>query len=130
MMAGLRVQQENRMKGCCGAFVLAWGLLMFPHAGLAKDHAYMQGTLLDASVDERVKQGSTLAHAVYVVQVAGIVYTVQGEQVKTGTKDYTRGLIVGDPVQASVEGEHLFLRTPKGKEIKTNVLKRARAQNP
>ena len=113
-----------------GAMFLLLGLLVSARTGLAGDHAYTQGKLLDASVDERVKQGSTQARAIYVVQVADIVYTVRGEPVKPGTKDYTKGMIVGDPVEASVDGEHVFLRTPKGKEIKTNVLKRARAQTP
>ncbi len=127
---GIKDAAEDRMKRFWAMVLLFVGIVMSSHLGFAKDHAYTQGKLLDASVDERVKQGSTQARVIYVVQVADIVYTVQGEQVKAGTKDYTRGLIIGDPVQASVDGDHVYLRTEKGKEIKTNVLKRARAQTP
>ncbi len=118
------------MRRSCAIYSLSMAMLMCAHTGLAKDHAYTQGTLLDATVDERLHEGSTLARAIYVVQIADVVYTVQGERVSARTKDYTKGLIVGDPVEASVEGEHVFLRTPNGKDIKTNVLKRARAQRP
>ena len=62
----------------------------------------------------------------YTVQVADMVYTVRGEKVKPHTRDYTRGMVIGDPVEARVEGEHVYLRTPKGKEIKTDILTRAR----
>ncbi len=118
------------MKQCRGILLLLAALITYSHAGLAAEHAFVQGVLLNATVDEQVKKGSTLARAIYVLQVGDIAYTVRGERVKTGTKDYTKGMIIGDPVQASVEGEHVFLRTPKGKEIKTDVLKRARAQRP
>ena len=118
------------MKQWCAVLLFFAGMLTYSRAALAEEHAFVQGVLLDATVDEQVKKGSTLARAIYVVQVGNIAYTVRGERVKPGTKDYTKGLIVGDPVQASVQGEHVLLRTPKGKEIKTDVLKRARAQQP
>jgi hypothetical protein len=50
--------------------------------------------------------------------------------VKPNTKDITKGMIIGDPVDASVDGEHVYLHTPTGKELKTDIMKRARAQNP
>ena len=124
------MEPEEFMKRICVTLLVLLGMLTHGRVGLAKDHPFVQGVLLDATVDERVKKGSTAARAVYVVQVEDLVYTVQGEAVKTGTKDYTKGLIVGDPVEVSVDGEHLFLRRPNGKEIKTDVLKRARASHP
>ena len=93
------------------------------------DHSYMPGRLLDATTEDRLNQGTTTSHAIYTVQVEGIMYTVRGERVGGHTKDYTKGMIVGDAVDARVDGKHLYLRTPKGKEIKTDILKRARSTN-
>jgi hypothetical protein len=89
---------------------------------------YTTGRLLDATTDERLKEGTSLRRAIYTVQVGDIVYTLQGEKVGTKTKDITKGLVVGDPVEASVDGEHVYLHTAGGKQIKTDIMKRARAQ--
>ncbi len=93
-------------------------------------HAYTTGRLIDATTDERLNQGTSFRRAIYTVQIGDIVYTVRGEKVKTNTKDIAKGMVVGDPVEASVDGSHVYLHTPTGKEIKTDILKRARAQNP
>jgi hypothetical protein len=96
----------------------------------ARNHLYTSGRLLDATTDERLDKGTSFRRAIYTVQLGDIVYTLQGEKVKPNTKDITKGMIVGDPVDASVDGEHVYLHTPSGKDIKTDIMKRARAQNP
>ena len=94
------------------------------------NHLYSSGRLLDATTDERLDKGTSFRRAIYTVQLGDIVYTVRGEKVKSNTKDITKGMIVGDPVDASVDGEHVYLHTPTGKDLKTDIMKRARAQNP
>jgi hypothetical protein len=42
--------------------------------------------------------------------------------------DPGHGLIIGDPVQAAVEGEDLILLRPDGKELKAKITRRERAQ--
>jgi hypothetical protein len=37
-------------------------------------------------------------------------------------------LIVGDLVQVSLRGDDLLIQKPNGKELKTKIIKRARAQ--
>ena len=37
-------------------------------------------------------------------------------------------LIVGDPVQVAIDGESLILMTPDRKELKTTIVKLARAK--
>lgn len=105
------------------AFVLGFGVSA---AGMA-DRLYQPGKLLNAATESRSKKGTTTTHAVFTVQTGGLVYTVRAEKVGNNAKDYTEGMIVGDPVEASVDGNHLYLKTPKGKQIKTDVLTRARA---
>ncbi len=104
-------------------------LLIMPagRAAVAFDHSYQQGRLVDATTENREKKGNTTTRAIFTVQAGEMVYTVRGEKVGAKAKDYTEGMIVGDPVDVAVEGEHVYLRTPKGKELKTDVLKRARA---
>ncbi len=93
----------------------------------AADRVYQPGKLLNAATESRQKKGNTTTHAVFTVEAGELVYTVRAEKVGANAKDYTEGMIVGDPVEASVDGNHLYLKTPKGKEIKTDVLTRARA---
>ncbi len=87
---------------------------------------YETGRLLNATTEDRLKHGTSDDHAVYTVQIEDMIYTVRGEKVKANTKDYTQGMVIGDPVEARVDGEHVYLRTPRGKQIKTDILTRAR----
>ncbi len=112
---------STRRKLTC---LLAGGLAV---SAWAADRIYQPGKLLNATTESRQKKGNTTTHAVFTVQAGDLVYTVRAEKVGAKAKDYTEGMIVGDPVEASVDGNHVYLKTPKGKEIKTDVLTRARA---
>jgi hypothetical protein len=90
-------------------------------------HNFQTGKLIDVTTDERSKKGTSVVNAIFTVQVGDIVYTLKGEKVAPKAKDYAKGLIVGDPIQASVEGENVILQKPGGKELKTSILKRERA---
>lgn len=114
----------NRVLVLSGVALLAVG------QALAWDHVFANGKLLDVSTEEHADAKHPQTHAVYTVQAGGMVYTVRGEKVKVHSKDYAKGLIIGDPVPVSVQGEHVYLQKPDGKEIKTEIIKRARAQNP
>jgi hypothetical protein len=46
------------------------------------------------------------------------------------TKDVGEGLIVGDAVQVAIDGGNLIFLKPDGKEMKTTIVKRTRAQAP
>ncbi len=99
-------------------------------SSFAASHNFQTGKLLDVTTDERLVEGTSLRHAVFIVQIGDIVYTLRGERVLSRTKDYAEGLIVGDSVQASVEGESVVLLKPDGKNLKTSVLKRERVKAP
>ena len=98
-------------------------------AGTAK-RAFTTGKLLDIGASERVIDGTVYKSAEFTVQVADIVYSARGARIMRRTKDVGQGLIVGDPVQVAIEGESLILLKPDGKEMKTTITKRARAQSP
>lgn len=89
-------------------------------------HVFQTGKLTNATTEETMKKGTSHRYAIYTVQIQDMVYTLRGGSLSPKAKDYTKGLIVGDPVQASVEGEHVILKKPNGKEMKTTVLKRER----
>jgi hypothetical protein len=55
-----------------------------------------------------------------VVQISDIVYTVRGEKTNHRTKDYSKGLIVGDQLKAAIEGNKLILLLPDGKNLDTS----------
>ncbi len=114
----------NKLK----TLVLSAGMLIAFVAAGADPHVFSSGRLLEVSTEEHPDAKHPQTHAVYTVQAEGMVYTVRGERVKLHTKDYAKGLIIGDPVEVRVDGEHVYLREPSGKEMKTEILKRARVQ--
>jgi hypothetical protein len=89
---------------------------------------FQAGKLLDISSDERLEEGTTYRRAIYHVQFGDVVYTGRGERVSLHSGDPGHGLIVGDPVQAAIDGGELILQRPDGKEIKTKIIKRQRAK--
>jgi hypothetical protein len=88
---------------------------------------FQSGKLLDVSSDERFVEGTSFRYAIYQVQVGDVVYFGRGERLHRHSGDPGHGLIVGDPVQAAIDGDGLFLQRPDGKEIKTKIVKRQRA---
>jgi hypothetical protein len=88
---------------------------------------FQTGKLIDVTSDERLFEGTTVRHAVYQVQVGDMLYFGRGEHLNHRSGDPGHGLIIGDPVQVSIEGEHLILQRPDGKEIKTKIIERRRA---
>jgi hypothetical protein len=83
--------------------------------------------LLDISFHEGLS-GGTAACVVYHVQIGNIVYSgrVQREE-RWRSGDAGHGLIVGDPVQAAIDGDKLVLLRPDRKEIEAKIIKRERA---
>ena len=94
----------------------------------AASRTFQTGKLIDVTTDERLMEGTSFICAVFTVQIDDIVYTVQGKRlVSLRARDYAEGLIVGDPVQVSIEGNTVILLRPNGKELKTFIIKRERA---
>lgn len=89
-------------------------------------HVFQSGKLTNATTEDTMKKGTSHRNVIYTVQIQDMIYTLRGGSVSPKAKDYTKGLIVGDPVQASVEGEHVILKKPNGKDMKTSILKRER----
>src|SRR5271167_3942282 len=89
---------------------------------------FQNGKLLDVGSDERFVEGTSFKYAIYQVQVGDIVYFGRGERLHKHSGDPGHGLIVGDPVQVAIDGENLILQRPDGKEIKTKIIKRQRAE--
>ena len=75
----------------------------------AHSHSFQTGKLLNATTDETLDEGTSYRRAIFTVQINDIVYTLKGGRVTRRAKDYAHGLIVGDPVQASVEGDNVIL---------------------
>jgi hypothetical protein len=92
------------------------------------NHTFQTGKLIDVTTNETLDEGTSYSRAIFTVQIGDIVYTLKGERIRRRTKDYAEGLIVGDPVQASIEGQDVFLEKPDGKVLKTFTLKRERVQ--
>jgi hypothetical protein len=117
--------------------ILALLLLLVSTAAFAKDHVYQEGKLLSVSKQNDSSIGTGLGnmalavpmgHAIFTVQISDIVYIVRGEKVNRRTKDYSKGLIIGDPVKVAVEGNNLILLLPTGKDFSTAILTRERSK--
>ncbi len=72
--------------------------------------------------------GTVYRSALFTLQVQDIIYTARGDRIRRGSGDVGKGLIVGDPVQVAIDGDHLIFILPNGKEMKTAITKRTRAQ--
>jgi hypothetical protein len=92
----------------------------------APRHEFQSGKLVDIGSTDRVEKGTTRSYAVYQVQIGDIVYFGRGEKLSKHPGDSGHGLIVGDPVQAAIDGSDLIIQRPDGKEIKTKIFKRQR----
>jgi hypothetical protein len=111
------------------AIIITLVLLCVVEGIAGAPHQFQAGKLLDVGSDERAVEGTTIIHAVYQVQVGDLIYFARGERVRRHSGDPAHGLIVGDPVQAAIEGDDLILQRPDGKEIKAKIVRRQRAEN-
>jgi hypothetical protein len=92
---------------------------------------FKQGKLVNISKEDLGSKKKADHMALFIVQIDNLIYTGRGGKVDKKSGDMGQGLIVGDPVQAAVDGENLYLKKPGGKEIKTKIIKRERADaNP
>ena len=109
-----------------GFIVIAF-LLSSGNYWAAPAHEFVTGKLVDITSDERVEKGTTRAYAIYQVQLGDLIYFGRGEKLSKHEKDSGHGLIVGDPIEAAIDGKDLIIKRPNGKEIKTKIIKRQRA---
>src|SRR5579862_6799636 len=109
-------------------FTIALALVLATNSIGATKRDFQTGKLISVTDDERLVEGTSYRWAIFTVQVADLVYTARGGRVRRHSGDSGQGLIVGDTVQVAVEGGDLILLKPDGKELKTKIIKRARAQ--
>lgn len=105
----------------------------------ASKREFRTGKLIDVTTDSNLVEGTSVRHAVFVVQVDDLIYTTRGDRLGrvkssliamavTRSGDNGQDLIVGDPVEVSIHGDDLIIRKPNGKDLRTKIIKRARAQ--
>ncbi len=88
---------------------------------------FTSGSLLSIDSEDLPNKKKPEHHALFKVRINDLIYTGRGEKVSTKSGDMGEGLIVGDPVEAAVDGKHLYLKKPGGRELKTMIIKRERA---
>jgi hypothetical protein len=90
---------------------------------------FQMGKLVSVTEDEILAKGTSYRWAIFTVQIGDLVYTARGGRIRRRSGDVGQGLIIGDAVQAAIDGnEYLILLKPDGKELKAKIIKRARAQ--
>jgi hypothetical protein len=105
-------------------------LLLAAMSFAASHHEFQTAKLVDVSADERLYEGTTVKHVVFKVQIGDLLISARGERMRRHGGDSSHGLIVGDPVQAVVDGDELYLQRPDGKEIKAKIVERKRVGTP
>lgn len=85
----------------------------------------------DGKLERIYQQDVTQMHimestSMFTIRIGDLIYEGKGPRIRKYTKDYAHGLIVGDPVKAAVEGDHIYVKTPKGDDLKLGLLMRAR----
>ena len=97
--------------------------------GAAPKPEFRSAKLIGIGTDENVVKATAFRSALFTVQVADLIYMARGGRLRRGSGDLGKGLFVGDPVQVAVDGDHLIFMKPDGKEMKTIIMKRTRAQS-
>jgi hypothetical protein len=105
---------------------LAFTLPTTFHAATKRD--FQTGELLSVTSGKGLDEVATHRWAIFTVQVGDVIYTASGGRIHHRTDDYQEGLTVGDPIHVAISGNDLILLKPNGKELKTKIIKRARAQ--
>jgi len=91
-------------------------------------HDFQTGRLINIDSEETIINGTSFRSAILKVELGGVVYSARGERIRRHSGDPGHGLIIGDPVQAAIDGETLILLKPDGKELKAKITRRERAQ--
>jgi len=94
----------------------------------AEKEEYQQGTLTDL---QRFSTGSGALRAqgsfCLAVQVEDVTYLVHHEAYGRWSYEPT-DMVVGDPVDVKINGNHLYVKKAKGGTMKTNISRRERNQ--
>ncbi len=88
---------------------------------------FQTAKLVDVGYDDVMHSGSSQRHPIYKVKLGDVIYSAEGDKVKHNA-DPAHGLVVGDDVRVAIEDDRLYLRRPDGKDIKTAIVKRQRAE--
>ena len=75
-------------------------------------HDFQTGKLINIDSEETLINGTSFRSAILKVEIAGVVYSARGERMRRHSGDPGHGLIIGDPVQAAIDGETLILLKP------------------
>jgi len=96
-------------------------------AGKDKTSSYENGKLIDL---QRYGTGFGALRAqgsfCFAVQVGDLTYLARHEAYWRGSYEPT-DFVVGDPVEVKVKGNDLYLKKPKGGELKTAITRRERS---
>jgi len=115
----LRVVQWNIERG------LEFDAVRFAFTDPKKFNALMEDKGSKASDEDRAKIREQIA---ILQQGDLLVITARGDRIRRHSGDIGQGLIVGDAVEAAIDGGDAMILKPDGKELKTKIIKRARAQ--
>jgi hypothetical protein len=96
----------------------------------ATKRTFQAGKLINITEKEETFNGTSLRRAIFIVQIGDLIYTAKGGIIRPHAGDVGQGLIIGDAVQAAVDGEDLILLKPDGKELRIKITKRERVVAP
>jgi hypothetical protein len=102
-------------------------LVLSSSAGSAQiAKGYVTGTLVNVeeSTDDTLNKGTTLRSSFenYTVRIGDMTYTAYCAE-KLITSHCDSNFVIGGPVQARVEGEHLYIVRSNGKEQKAKIFR-------
>jgi hypothetical protein len=108
--------------------VVALALMLATTVLGAAKRDFQTGKLVSITADEILVDGTSYRRAIFTVRVGDLVITSRGDRIRRRSGDLGQGLIIGDAVQLAVDGGDLIILKPDGKELKTKIIKRERAQ--
>ena len=117
--------------------IFALSMLATASVGLAADKVYQKGKYLDVNSQEYQKiisnpsnggSMSVLRHENDMsIQIDDLIYVGQCEEKKHFSDCRPGTWIVGDMIDVRIDKNSMYLRKPDGGEVKTQIVKRIRA---
>jgi hypothetical protein len=99
-----------------------------PSAIRADKGATPNGEVLSITIGKGLDGVENHRFALIAVQIGDVIYTGDAGRIHHPLDDYTHGFTAGDHVLTEVRGEELTLKKPGGKELKTKIIKKVRAE--
>ena len=97
-------------------------------ASMVQAKEFQAAQILSVTSGKGQDNVATHRWAIFTVQIGDIIYTGSGKRIHHQSDDYSEGFSAGEAVSAAIDGDEMTVRKANGKELKTKIIKKVRAE--